>query len=81
MGSLASISIAAAGAVTANLARLGAALGAAGQNPGPATAVALARSSTASEASMAVLKKVINLEAASGAQMVQLIGGQVDLQG
>lgn len=80
MGPLASISSAAAGMVTANLDRWGAAAGAAGQEPGPATAVALAGAGTAAEASMAVLKKVVNLEAASGAQLAQLIAGQVDLQ-
>jgi hypothetical protein len=80
MDPLASISSAAAGMAAANLARLGVAASAAGQDPGPATAVGLAGSGTAAEASVAVLKKVINLEAASGAQLAQLIVGQVDLQ-
>jgi hypothetical protein len=65
---------------TANLARLGAAAGAVGEDPGPVTAAAQAGAGTAAAASVAVLKKVIDLQAASGAQMAQLIAGQVDLQ-
>jgi hypothetical protein len=77
---LASIGGSAASSVTANLARLEAAVGAAGQDPGPASAAALAGSGAAAEASVAVLKKVIDLEASTGSQLVQLIAGQVDMQ-
>ena len=80
MDPLASISRAAAGVVATSLAQVGAAAGAAGQDPGPGTAAALAQSGTAADVSVAVLKKLLNLDAADGAQLAQLIAGQVDLQ-
>lgn len=80
MDPLASISSTVASMAAANLARAAAVAGAAGADPGPATATAMAGSRTAADASVAVLKKVVDLQAASGAQMAQLIAGQVDLQ-
>lgn len=75
-----SIGSSAASMVTASLARFGAAASAAGRAPGVDTAAALSQSATASDVSIAVLKKVLDLEADAGAQVARMIGSSVDLQ-
>jgi hypothetical protein len=57
------------------------AIGAAGQDPTPATATTQAQTGTQSDAAIAVLRKVLDLESSEGAQLAQMVAGSVDLVG
>jgi hypothetical protein len=78
MDPLASISSMAAGWASLNLAGLAAAIGAAGQDPTPATLAAQAQGDTQALASIGVLKKILDLESTDGAQLAQMVAGGVD---
>jgi len=73
----------AAAMVSRSLAVLGANIAAAGQDPGPDTLASQAQAGTAAQFSMGVLKRVLAMEASTGAQLAQMVDGGpgVDLYG
>ena len=73
----------AAAMVSRNLAVLGASVAAAGQDPSVATLASQAQAGTASQFSMGVLKRVLAIEASTGAQLAQMVEGGpgIDLYG
>ena len=79
MDPLASTSSLAASSVSLGLAALGGSLGAAGQDPTPASLSAQAQAGTQAQADLAVLRKVLDMESSEGTQLAQLVAGSVNL--
>jgi hypothetical protein len=73
MDPLAAISSSAAAMVSLNLAAQAGAIDAAGGDPMPATVSAQAQAGTQAGFSVAVLKQTLDLEAADGTELAQLI--------
>ena len=70
----------AAAMVSQNLAAWSASISAAGADPGAATVAGQAADGTAAQFSIGVLKKVLDLEAATGSELARMVdsGGGVD---
>jgi len=81
MDPLAPIGNLAARSVSLDLGALTGAIGVAGQDPTPATATAQAQTGTQSDAAIAVLRQVLDLESSEGAQLAQMVAGSVDIVG
>ncbi len=73
----------AAAMVSRNLAGLSASIAAAGQDPSAAVLASQAQAGAASGFSMGVLKRVLAIEASTGAQLAQMVEGGpgIDLYG
>ena len=77
-----STSLGAAGMVAQNYAALGSAVAAAGQNPSGATASAQSQADSLAQISVSVLKKALDIEATTAAQLTQMIsqGAGINIQ-
>jgi hypothetical protein len=71
---LTAISMGAASAVTQSYAAQGATALAAGQDPSAGTSTGASQASTQAQFAMDVLKKTLDLQASTGAELAQMIG-------
>ena len=79
---LSSSSLGAAGALAQNYAALGSAIAASGQNPSAGSAGALSQADAQTQIGMSVLKKSLQIEATTAAQLTQMInaGAGINIQ-